>query len=320
MCAGGKTLSSISKEISTQYPNLSPEEVIDARNQFMSGNDTYQDQEGKSYNLTPAISSAINKNYKGDTDVSQRSQQRFSSTLEDIFKISDSHVNDAAKFVSIAGKVKGGIEAAKQQDTIGEFAAGCMFLYGEGVEKNNEIAAQLFERAARKGHVSAQYNIGNIYFEGLKNEPDYKAANHWWGLAASEGHIGALANLALLYSDGLGVNKNPEKAADLMERSAVGGNVQAEYNIGIMYRDGVGVDQNYETSAKWFEKAASHGFPDAKADLAVALALGRGVEVNLIESYKLANEAESFGIERASKIKESIKTYMTEDELNEALK
>lgn len=113
--AGGKALSSISKEISTQYPNLSPEEVIDARNQFMSGNDTYQDQEGKSYNLTPAISSAINKNYKGDTDVSQRSQQRFASTLEDIFKISDSHVNDAAKFVSIAGKVKGGIEAAKQQ-------------------------------------------------------------------------------------------------------------------------------------------------------------------------------------------------------------
>ena len=47
-----------------------------------------------------------------------------------------------------------------------------MYFLGEGGEKNESFARQWFEKAAIRGDVKAQLNIGILYAEGIGSMPD----------------------------------------------------------------------------------------------------------------------------------------------------
>jgi TPR repeat protein len=50
---------------------------------------------------------------------------------------------------------------------------------------------QWFRRAAERGHVQAQYNLGNMYLKGQGVKPDRAQAKQWFTQAAEQGHKGA---------------------------------------------------------------------------------------------------------------------------------
>lgn len=58
---------------------------------------------------------------------------------------------------------------------------------GFGVPQDTALAAQWYERAARRGHASAQLNLGDAYARGRGVERDLVAAHMWLSLAASQG-------------------------------------------------------------------------------------------------------------------------------------
>jgi TPR repeat protein len=78
---------------------------------------------------------------------------------------------------------------------------------------DGKIYKDYLKRAAKKGHIGAQYELGICYFNGFGVEKNDIKAIEWAQKAAAEGHSLALLNQAYHYFNGLGVEKNLEKAA-----------------------------------------------------------------------------------------------------------
>lgn len=76
---------------------------------------------------------------------------------------------------------------ALRGDRDAQYKTGVMYERGMGVERNETMAAQWYEKSAVQGYVDAQYNIAIMYAGGRgvpKNEP---IAMMWFALAAKQG-------------------------------------------------------------------------------------------------------------------------------------
>ncbi len=89
---------------------------------------------------------------------------------------------------------------------------GTLFLYGNGVEKNEKKAAALFRRAAEGGLAFAQVAFGIMLRDGKGVEKDEKAAFDWLLKAAKQDNYTAQLWLAALYESGQGVEVDFVKA------------------------------------------------------------------------------------------------------------
>jgi hypothetical protein len=104
--------------------------------------------------------------------------------------------------------------------------------FGQDVPRNAEVAAQYYEKAARKGSENAQYY------------------------------------LALDYYYGTGVEKNLQEAARWLTKSAEQGDRVAQYMLAQMYEKGEGVEQSLPEALSWYRKAAALGNSNAVEALA----------------------------------------------------
>lgn len=108
---------------------------------------------------------------------------------------------------------------------------GLFYLNGDGVERNFEIALDLFEKGAMRGDECAMYNAGWMYFEGK------------------------------------GVNINYAKALEYYRKAAELGQRDAQNDLGWMYQNGYGVDKDTSIAAMWYRKAAVQGQSNAIVNL-----------------------------------------------------
>ena len=82
---------------------------------------------------------------------------------------------------------------------------GLMYNLGQGVEQDNEFAAQWFRKAAEGGHMWGQYNLGVFYRDGKGVEKNPKKALMWFRKAAEQGCDDAKTEIEKLEgSDGAG--------------------------------------------------------------------------------------------------------------------
>ena len=81
--------------------------------------------------------------------------------------------------------------------------------YGAGWEAYNrgDYATALKEwlPLAQQGGAYPQFNLGDMYREGLGAKQDYAEAVKWYRLAAEQGMANAQVNLGLMYDEGRGV-------------------------------------------------------------------------------------------------------------------
>ena len=61
------------------------------------------------------------------------------------------------------------------------------YYYGLGVEEDLSEAFRLFQLAAEKNQVNAQYSLGYMYENGDGIEKDMEKALYWYKLAANQG-------------------------------------------------------------------------------------------------------------------------------------
>ena len=78
------------------------------------------------------------------------------------------------------------------------YALGCLYLWGQGVERDEELALELFLTAAEKENPYAQYLLGKIYYWGNGVEQDREKGLEYIQLAAEQGHPGAVRFLERL--------------------------------------------------------------------------------------------------------------------------
>lgn len=145
-----------------------------------------------------------------------------------------------------------------------------------------------YKQAADKGHKGAQYALGKIYRDGVKNvvQKDYQTAAEWFEQAAAQGEYGAAYELGKLYESGSGVRKNTKKALELIDHAAGCGYPEAQYYLGYLYQNGVGgIKQDYRLALHWYQKAAEKNHTFAQFLLAQMYEKGKGTKQDLKLAY-----------------------------------
>ncbi|MEA3285375.1 MAG: tetratricopeptide repeat protein [Synergistota bacterium] len=95
-------------------------------------------------------------------------------------------------------------------------------------------AVKWYLEAAKKGHIRAQNNLGNMYRRGRGVPQDDHKAVEWYSKAAEQGLDSAQYNLGFMYANGRGVPKDEDKAKTWYRKAADQGDMDAQYNLRLM--------------------------------------------------------------------------------------
>ena len=87
---------------------------------------------------------------------------------------------------------------------------------GNNVKQDIELAEFLYGEAALKGHIDANFALGEIY----NDKREYKKSSLYTRKAAKKGHIKAVHNLGNNYLHGKGVKKSKKKAVHYFKIAA----------------------------------------------------------------------------------------------------
>jgi TPR repeat protein len=150
-----------------------------------------------------------------------------------------------------------------------QYELGQMYYDGLGVKKDIAKAAQLYQLSAQQGNAKAQFNLSTLYAEGIGLELSQKEAAKWLKKSANLGLAAAQFNLATRYESGEGVNFDDAKAFYWYTESAEQNYVKAQYNLALMYASGRGVKKSTYLSYVWNTIAGSNGYEDAVKSRAV---------------------------------------------------
>ena len=111
---------------------------------------------------------------------------------------------------------------------------GVRYLYGDGVEKDWDVAEEYLFKAAKHGFAEAQYYLGKLFadifetsIDSADDEEYLKLCAEWYEKAAEQGHSEAQYETGMCYLNGEGVEENEEKAIFWLKKSADNGNADA---------------------------------------------------------------------------------------------
>ncbi len=171
---------------------------------------------------------------------------------------------------------------AEQGHAEAQFNFGWMYDKGLGVEKNSvealkwfrkaskqghELAFKLYHKAATEGDVLVQYNLANMYYQGLGVSQNYVESFKLFRRAAVEGDAKSQFSLGIMYELGHGVPQDYVEAIKWYRKSAEQGYAGAQNNLGYMYYRGLAIRKNLDTARRWYSKAAKQGHALAQSNL-----------------------------------------------------
>ena len=143
------------------------------------------------------------------------------------------------------------------------FDAGYMYMEGLGVIKDPRMAVRCYQKAAEGGYIPAKRNLGICHFQGKGTDVDYERAFYYLKQAADAGDTGAYGTLGICYLKGLGVSTDYEVARQLLEGA---NKTPLSLNgLGQIYADGLGVMEDIEIAVEFFQQA---GDDEGKVHLA----------------------------------------------------
>ncbi len=122
------------------------------------------------------------------------------------------------------------------------------------------------QASAKKGDVTAQYQLGRRYLLGIGTTVDDKEAFKILKVAADKGNnLDAAHLVAVCYATEAGVKKNEREAVRYFEKAATGGHADAQFKLGTCYETGVlGGKTDTTTAMKWYLAAAKQGHARAQ--------------------------------------------------------
>lgn len=202
--------------------------------------------------------------------------------------------------------------AAEKGSAGAQWKLGRMYAEGDGVERNDYKAFELFNEVAA-AHVddedgsrdpSAPYvsdafvQLGTYFKSGIPDsgiKPDLGRARGYFAHAAVYfGDADAQLNLARMYYNGEGGVRDLNQAAKWAKRAADKGNVAADglfatisVDLARAYLDGDGAPRDLNQASKWAKRAADHGSIDGQALLGYLLFEGDGASRRPVDGLTL---------------------------------
>ena len=173
-------------------------------------------------------------------------------------------------------------------------------------------AADLFRRAAEKGHPLAALRYGLALSEGAGVKKDLPASHRWLVQAQENGvpeaalALGDIAVRMPLQRDKVANDKALKIAIAWYETAANGGVPSAQFKLANAYLGGVGVPRDPAQAQLWYIRAAQQGLAEAQQALGVLLLSGAGGATDPAEGYKWLLLAERSGRPEASAAREKL--------------
>lgn len=193
-------------------------------------------------------------------------------------------------------------QAAAKNHISAQFNLGLMYLTGNGLKQDKELAKKWLSKAAQSGDQNAKYcldkefknadksgqlsipnewitnamsqknaealnRLANLYLQGHWVHQDKKLAYYWFFEAAEKGSADAQNTLGLAYQFGDYVEQNDTTALEWYRKAADQNDALAQYHLGLMHHDGIGTTKDLYQAAEWYKKAASQGLAAAQVNL-----------------------------------------------------
>jgi TPR repeat protein len=176
-----------------------------------------------------------------------------------------------------------------------QYDIGTMYQNGRGVAASRDTAIEWYQKAAAQnnqkaisrlnliqsnelrfnralvlageGDTDSQYDLGNMYMEGIGVDMDKAKAIDWYGKAAAQGYEKAQYKLGLIYYEESSPEKDISLAFRYFNEAAGKGHPAAQFHIGKMYASGQGVKRDYEMALQCYSRAVEGGFNDARREM-----------------------------------------------------
>ncbi len=166
---------------------------------------------------------------------------------------------------------------------------------GDGVEKSNYIAADLFFKSAIKGFDLARIDLFRRKVLRPGTIPSYiSIKKQWFDAVVSElkrksndGDNEASLLLGFAYQDGTGVNEDYQKAFEYHSKAAAEGNAAAMNALGLIYSHGYGVEENVDIAMNYYQQALEHGYYNAAVNMAFCYKNGDGINKDPAKALEL---------------------------------
>lgn len=158
-----------------------------------------------------------------------------------------------------------------------DFAKGCSYYLGDGVEQDFLKAYYWLDKAANKNHQYAQYLLYLMLVDGLGINKDINKAIYWLKKSADSGFHEAENTLGVHLLNGVGLPCDKKEAVEWFKRAAEQNDADALYNLALEYYSGEILKQDYTQAASLFREAVDKGNDVAIAYLADCYRFGRGV-------------------------------------------
>ena len=208
-------------------------------------------------------------------------------------------------------------QAAMHDEPDAQLLLAMAYAYGRGAERNPDEAQRLFRLAASQDHIEANYEWAHFLEQQGRDRAARIQAIELYDAAARRGHLNAQLRLGQLFrggeaaampaalpGNGQGVaghplaevhrktGYKPSHAPELVcalqyfTMAAEQGHVEAQFEVGQMYAQGLGTVQRFEDAVLWYERAAKQGHAKAQFNLAFMIAHGQGTDENLLKAYE----------------------------------
>lgn len=168
-----------------------------------------------------------------------------------------------------------------------------------GTQKDENMAFQLYQKAAELGNAEAQYWQGFMLFDGKVVEKDYVKSFELFRKSAEQGYESAQFMLGLCYETGKGVLRDDAKTFEWYQKAAEKGFVAAQCKLGEFYDKGIGVNPDYVKASEWYRKAAEQGHISSACALAEMYLMGKGVAKDEFSAFRWYQKAADQGYAEA---------------------
>jgi TPR repeat protein len=162
-----------------------------------------------------------------------------------------------------------------------------MFLKGEGVLKNEEVAFKYYQKAATiHRDARAWYKLGRMYEASIGTPANLEEAISCYSRAAEMKNPDAQIRLGVLSEP------DTAKAMSFFEAAATNGCAEAHYRLGLLKGN---IRNEWEVAFEHFQVAANQNYIPALGALGVQHLSGSGVDKDEAQGLRLLQQASQLG-------------------------
>jgi TPR repeat protein len=174
-----------------------------------------------------------------------------------------------------------------------------------GIANSDQIVSNdPVKSLAEKGDAEAELRMGLRYTSNARGIKDDKVAAQWFEKAARHGQVEAQYRYGLALQTGQGLIQDFKAGFYWLEKAARQGYAEAQFAVGKMYHDGDFIKKDIEQAYLWFNLAAAQGLDKAISarDLASDLLTPDQLVVMQEEAKRISNNLQSAPVASMPKV------------------